>query len=303
MGKKTKTPAPPDPNQLIAAQQAANTQALSEAARFNQIGIQTPFGSQRFEGEIGSPDRTAVTELSPSGQAQLDVRNQLAEALLGLGQTRVSQLPTQALDFSGLPGLPGVDDFGAERQRVEEAQFQRARALIDPVFDEQAEQTRARLTAAGIPAEFQPQRAEFTDLNRRRDTALENAALSSVLAGGGEQSRLFGLADTARQRSLSEALLERGLPLQELASFANTIPLNAPDFGAPAQTGPIATDALAPFTLQQQAAQAAANRKAQAQSDNLSGLFGLGTAIATAPVTGGTSLIPALFGLGSKAAG
>ncbi len=273
MGKgSTKAPPAPNPDELIKAQTIANQRALRDAARFNQVAEVTPFGSRQFVGDIGTPDRTAVTSLSPSGQRQLEARNALAEALLGLAQSRASQIPAAPLDFAGLPARPGVGDFGGERDRLEQAQFQRARNLIDGVFADNAERLRGQLTAAGIPAEFQPSRAEVRDLNRRRDQALSNAALSSVAAGGAEQSRLFGLADAARRQAMTEALLGRSLPFQELAGFAGAFPVQTPAFQPLAQSGPLSINPLPAFQMDFQRGQANAQRAANA---NLAGLQAL----------------------------
>jgi hypothetical protein len=67
VGKKA--PRSPDPTATAAAQSQANKDAVTESAKVNQINQVSPYGSTTYSGEIGSPDRTQTTTLSPSQQA------------------------------------------------------------------------------------------------------------------------------------------------------------------------------------------------------------------------------------------
>ena len=63
MGKSA--PKPPDPVKTAEAQAEFNREAARESALMNQINQVTPWGQQRWTGELGSPDRTQHTILNP----------------------------------------------------------------------------------------------------------------------------------------------------------------------------------------------------------------------------------------------
>ncbi|MCR4300735.1 MAG: hypothetical protein NUV51_03920 [Sulfuricaulis sp.] len=100
------------------------------------------------------------------------------------------------LDYSGAPRLPGVDDFSADRQRVEEALMSR----LTPQFGRDEEALRTRLSNSGLMPGTQAWNTEMDALNRGRT----DARMQAILAGGGEQSRLFGLGLGARQQAVGE---------------------------------------------------------------------------------------------------
>ena len=96
MGKSKETaPAPPNAQGLANTQFQANRDAAIESALLNQLDEFTPFGRKIYTGEIGTPDRTVTTALTPEGQAILDQRNKASMKRLRL----LSPLPltSQAL--------------------------------------------------------------------------------------------------------------------------------------------------------------------------------------------------------------
>jgi hypothetical protein len=100
------------------------------------------------------------------------------------------------LDFSGAPRLPGVDDFSADRLRVEEALMARQ----NDGFSRQESDLRTQLANQGVTAGSEAWNREMDALNRSR----VDARTQATLAGGQEQSRLFGLGLTARQQDVGE---------------------------------------------------------------------------------------------------
>ena len=75
-GGSSAAPAAPDPVATANAQAAANKEAVRESALVNQINQVTPYGTLKYTGEVGAPDRTATTTLSPAQQQMLDLTNQ-----------------------------------------------------------------------------------------------------------------------------------------------------------------------------------------------------------------------------------
>lgn len=100
------------------------------------------------------------------------------------------------LDFSGAPQLPGVGDFSADRLRVEEALMARQ----NDGFGRQEDDLRTRLANQGVTAGSEAFDREMDTLNRSR----VDARTQATLAGGQEQSRMFGLGMSARQQDVGE---------------------------------------------------------------------------------------------------
>lgn len=126
---------------------------------------------------------------------------------------QMGELPELAweIDWDKIPEIPGIDDFSAERQRVEDAQFRRARNLLDPVYEQREDALRERLANMGLPVGSEISNIEMGNFGRDYGQALENAALSSVMAGGQEHSRMFGLGLAGHQASLADQLQQIGL--------------------------------------------------------------------------------------------
>ena len=104
--------------------------------------------------------------------------------------------PQRALDYAGAPRLPGIDDFSADRQRVEEAIYSR----LNPQLDRDRETLRTQLINTG----FRPGTEGYNEAMSRADRQANDARMQAILSGGNEQSRLFGLGLQARQQSVGE---------------------------------------------------------------------------------------------------
>lgn len=295
------SPSPPPP-----VDQGALIDKQVEVNRITQF---TPLGDLRF-GEVGAQGQfipgtsgtATFVDLPPESQAIFDLGQATTGELAERGLLQAINLPAEPisfeglpefsseLDFSGLTALPGVGDFSADATRVEDVTFQRAVGLLNPEFDLQEERLRQTLANQGLPIGSEAFEGEFDRFDRIRDEALTRASFDAVGAGRAEQSRLFGLstsaratglaeilqqenlARTARQQGITERGTTRGLQFNELASLLGLSQTQLPAFPAPA-----AIDVLTPAALQQSAAQAQFRAEQQAQSDTLSGLFGLGS--------------------------
>jgi len=124
------------------------------------------------------------------------IQGQVAGA--GQQQTSLADVGSaqRGLDFSGAPALPGTNDFSADRDAVTNALLSRS----EPQFQRDEELTRTRLINQGIAAGSEASNYDLDTLNRARNDARQQA----ILAGGQEQSRLFGLASQARGQYTGE---------------------------------------------------------------------------------------------------
>ncbi len=238
MGKGTKVdfPDPIDPGPAIQQQGEQNVEAAIATALLNQInqigpGGQTvfsPTGQTTQVGEFDIPQFQQETTLSPTGQEQFDLSQQLGLDITGLAGQNVGAVgAAQAQPFSlgGLPaqvsginindpqrrlfkeGLPELRrDFGQQGRELEQATFAQARGLLDPVFAEQLQRADVRLSERGLPVGSQAEAGVLDPLRRSQNLALQQAALGSVGAGRQEQGRLFGQQQAQRAQAFGERL-------------------------------------------------------------------------------------------------
>lgn len=139
------------------------------------------------------------------------------------------------VSLSGLADLPGVNDFSAERQKVEDALYNRATARLDPRFEQDKRELETRLANQGITQGSDAYATAMGNFGRSRNDAYSSAMNDAILAGGGEQSRMFGLGLQARQQGVGERF--------GLGEFANQA--QAQQFGQNLGAGQFANQAQA----------------------------------------------------------
>ncbi len=237
-------PQPIDPNELYKAQ-----------AKYNRVDTYSPFGSGVYSGR--NRNRLDIT-LSPEQQQLLTQQQQAGTAAGDIALGLLGQLPREALSLEGLPALPGVGDFSADRARAEQAYMDRAMGLLDPIFAQQEETLEQGLANRGIPLGAEIRDIEMGNYRRDRGRTLSDIANQAVQAGAAEQSRLFGLSQAARQQGLSERLAERSSPMAEIAALLGQQTVQQPTVSGPTPidvTGPAqlaSNQALGLFGLSQQ---------------------------------------------------
>lgn len=138
-----------------------------------------PAGQQQTSFAGGGPIQTSF---NPAGQQQTSLQD--------VGQAQ------RNLDFSGAPALPGTNDFSADRNAVTNALLSRT----EPQFQRDEDLMRTRLINQGLAPGSEASNYDLDTLNRARN----DARMQAVLAGGQEQSRLFGLASQARGQYTGE---------------------------------------------------------------------------------------------------
>lgn len=280
--KSPKPPAAPDPVATANAQGQANAEAVRESARVNQINEVTPWGSLSYSGDIGSPDRTRTTTLSPEAQAQYDRDAALADSLGGLAQNRAGQIDQGRFSLDGLPELN--TDFSGDAGRVEQATYDRAMGLMRPDFDRQERDLETKLATRGIPIGGEAYNDVRGQFDQSRNEAQLAAALDAVGAGRSEQSRLFNMTNAARQQGINERLTERTQPMNELAAILQGSPaMGQPNFGQAAQYQVAPADYMGAVGMQQAGLNNAYNQRVGSRNAMMGGLFSLGGAAMAAP--------------------
>lgn len=100
-----------------------------------------------------------------------------------------------SIDMSGLPQLN--QDYGAQRQQVQDALYKQQTQMLDPQYQQEEEANRARLINSGISPGSQAYDQQMNDFYRQKQQAYGSAQTNAILAGGQEQSRLNSDANTA----------------------------------------------------------------------------------------------------------
>ena len=266
---------------------------LGDPSTAYQGGGASPTGSGKFGGlldqaqqrpqSFGATDDpragqwTRKVSLDPADQARLEQQRELAASLGGTALNRAGQLTQDPFSLEGISELPGYGDFGGERQRMEDALYGRATSRLDPRFEQQRTSMETQLANQGIPVGSEAWQQAMETQGRTETDAYQQALNEAVMGGGAEQSRLFGMGLTGRQQGISERLMERQQPMQELMQILGGIPgIQQGQFAQPAQYQGAPADVTGAIGMGYQGALNQYNQQMQQQNALMSGLFGLG---------------------------
>ena len=246
MGGTTKIAAPPaapDPAETIAAQ-----------TRATQLSQFTPTGNLRFgtltAGGGFAPDdpnvpididrpralkveETAFQEQLRGGAENLALgflpqfSGQLDPFTISAGdiQQQVGDAPlTGAQDIAA--GLtPLVTDLAGQGEQLEQATFERGKALLEPRFEEERGRLEQRLVDQGLPRGGEAFTRELNRLQQGQGEQLTKLSLDSVAAGRQEQSRIQALASGLRSQQFNEgtglSALERQIRAQQFGEVGS----------------------------------------------------------------------------------
>jgi hypothetical protein len=351
MGKSTpKAPTPPDPVATAAAQTQSNRDTAITQARLNNVNQVTPYGNLTYQqtgtAEDGTPQFTATTSFSPSQQQLFDINQDSSIRLGNLGRDAIDRaggILGRDVDFSGAPaqttqiGVQGLrdfsgpvsfgqiqtsvgpDDFSADRQRVEDALFQR----LSPQLSQRRAELEQQLINQGVtPGSGEAWNRGIDDYNRQEN----DLRLATVARAGDEQSRLFGMAlqrgqfanaaqaqgysqaadnasrsdaqrqqefanqfnlgqinanlgNQGRQQFIQEEMLKRQTPLNEISALLSGTQVQSPQFVNTPGTQVSPTDVMGAYNTQYQGQLNNYNQQMAARNSALGGLFGLGGAL------------------------
>lgn len=220
MGKSA--PKAPNPVTTANAQAAANKEAVRESALVNQINQVTPYGSTTYSGEIGSPNRTQTTTLSPEQQQQFDSQNQLAAILGNKAVGTAGQLFNEPYSMEGAPEVG--TDYSAARTAAEDKVYGALTRNTERDFGRSDETLRSRLAAQGINQGSEAYDREMESAASARENALSNASLQAYQSGVTEENNAYNRDVQNRDRYLREQLQERTQPANELSAILQGTP-------------------------------------------------------------------------------
>lgn len=153
-----------------------------------------------FEQNMGDPQRFSDYGFANVGTAQRTIGD------AGKIKTQLNDTGRQMreADLTGLQEIAGLNDFGAERNRVEDALYNRASRRVNERYGEDMSSLQAQLAAQGIQQGTTAYDREMSRLQRNRDDALLGTNEGAIINAGQEQGRLFGQSLQARQQGVGE---------------------------------------------------------------------------------------------------
>lgn len=143
----------------------------------------------------GAPRYTNTTSLAPQFQNPLE----------------------KPIDTSGIAGMPGGPSTTQDLQTTRDALYNQQMAYIKPEQDLQSEQLQSQLAASGATIGSPAYNNEMDRLNREQTFTNSQAQNNAITAGGAEQSRLFGLGQSALQSQITA----RDAPINEYNALAS----------------------------------------------------------------------------------
>jgi hypothetical protein len=254
---------------------------------YNQIGTGTVYDANGKPMQVPRYERDV--QLSPEQQNLFNLQNEMQSNLgqLGVSQSsRLQGLLGTNLDTTGVqdwstgtaPTAYNPDMFSAERDATTKALLDRYHATADP----QRAAQESQLAARGLSPGSQNWGA-VQDTENRADT---DAANQAFLAGGQEQSRMFGLQQASDQAQndyasflnnlrgaqMQEKQTVRNAPINEISALMSGSQVSVPQFQQFSRQGVDSTPIGNYIYTDYQ------NRANQAANTN-AGIFGLGGAL------------------------
>ena len=260
-----KPPPAPDYTGAATAQGAANVETARVEGRMNRPDVFSPY-DKTLVTDLGN-DRFAMNySLNPEYERQRVKQANIGEQYLDVAGQRLNELPSTQFDFNALPSYEGgIDRTGFTplattsnlndyAQRSEDAYYNRGISRLQPSMDMAKTQLHTQLINSGLPVGSEAYNNSMAQLGLQQNDQLQGLAQSSIgegqrmrqgLAGEAQSMRQSQLAESsmiremqnqARQQALTDALLQRRLPMEELATLTGSPSIGSAGIGT-ATTG------------------------------------------------------------------
>ena len=268
---KPSPPPAPDYRGAAVAQGQANIDAARATAKLGNPSFINPLG--RRDVDFRPDDEVFITDtLTPLGQTRLDQEQRIGTQLGGIAEQGLTEVgktlggPFDLGQVSDITTQPTV----AGRDAISNAILAREQPLLDA--ERQAMQT--DLLVRG----HNPGGIAFEGAMDQLDRKENDLRLASILASGGEQSRLYGLQAGERGRGIQEQAFLRSLPLSEVNALRTGNQPMLPQFQGYQGATIAPPNILGATGMEHQAAMNTYNQKMAQAGNTMSGLFGLGSA-------------------------
>lgn len=280
-------PQPVDPRITARAQTESNEATARLQQKLNSVNQVGPYGTVNYD-DLGDDRWQQTITLAPEQQALLDSLTGAQGSMLDIANTQlgnIGQTLGQPLNFDSAPAVVGQDDLNANRQQVIDALYGQYKSRLDPQFGQAEEDLLTRLTNQGISTDSDAYQRAVESFGRTRNDAYNTASNTATVAGGEEQSRLYGMSSNARERAIQEIMALRSQPINEITALLGSGgQVGTPQFSPPPQTGVNPTDVagISQNAYNQQLAAYNANQQGSANAKGgIGGLLGTGVQAAS----------------------
>ena len=268
---KPSPPPAPDYRGAAVAQGQANIEAARATAKLGNPSFINPLG--RRDVDFRPDDEVFITDtLTPLGQTRLDQEQRIGTQLGGIAEQGLTEVgkglgtPFDLSQVSDITTQPTV----AGRDAISNAILAREQ----PLLDAQRQATQTDLLVRG----HNPGGIAFEGAMDQLARKENDLRLASILAAGGEQSRLYGLQAGERGRGIQEQAFLRSLPLSEVNALRTGNQPMLPQFQGYQGATIAPPNILGATGMEHQAAMNTYNQKMAQAGNTMSGLFGLGSA-------------------------
>lgn len=208
---------PKAPDYVGAAERtaASDKEMLEYQTQANRPNQNTPFGSSTWE-QDAQGNWTQNTTLTAESQRALDAQLGLSGDRSEMGRDLFSRVQDEFGTEMDWSALPEVGSGAGARDRAEEAIYGRATSRLDPQWEQRSSQLEAKLVAQGLRPGDPAYNQAMENMGRERTDAYDRATSTSIMGGGQEADRQYGLESADRNRQLAEEMQKRGMSLNEI---------------------------------------------------------------------------------------
>jgi len=258
-----KPPAAPDYAGAARAQGAANVETAIVEGTMNRPDVYSPYDMTTWT-DVGTEDKPRFESqysLRPEYERQRVKQANIGEQYLDVAGQRLGELPSTQFDFGALPTFQGgvdrtgftplasTDDLSDYATRSEGAYYDRAMNRLQPAMEMQRTSLHTDLINSGLPVGSDAYNNSMAQLGLQQNDQMQGLAQSSIAEGQRMRQGLAGEAQTMRQSQLAEAsmmremqnqaraqgltdaLLQRRLPMEELATLTGSPSIGSAGLG------------------------------------------------------------------------
>jgi len=183
--------------------------------RMNQLYGPSGWDVEKAYASLGDKPEDAVrysstVTYSPEQQRLYNLQTQAQERLGVTANEQLGRLQSSLNKPLNYDGLPDVGEYGADRQRTEDALYGR----INPQLESDRAALEQRLANQGIAIGSQAYSAAMGDYGRQAN----DARYGAIMNAGQEQQRLMAQALARRQQGIQERASLRSQPLNEISA-------------------------------------------------------------------------------------
>lgn len=246
------TPSPPpapDFERLAELEAEQNLEFARSQTQANRPNEFNPYGSRLWEQDPDNPDQwSTTTALSEPQQGIFDTNQMTDQQMADLGLSAAGQtgdvFSSRFQVGDSAPGYEGqgpLQDYGSRRQDVVDAMMARTNTDIS----RDRETVKANLVAQGIPVGSEAYNRAMEQIDRKQTDARQQADINATNIAGQEYSSYlkgrgvggqeamdeYSTGLESHRQGVTDALLERQTPLNEMNALRSGAQVGTPDFG------------------------------------------------------------------------